>query len=474
MDSYVPGRPPPDTYRARPPPPPADTYVAGYYDRRDEERYRERDWERRDDYRARPRDEWPRDRERDRRWEDDPRRGYERERRERTPEDRRYARDRPPRDIEPERKWVPRPSKSPPKRVAPPVEPEREEDRRRYSTRRSPTPDRKRRYSPGGPARMFDYRDRDRDMRSPPRRRAYSPDPPPRRRSPRRSPPPKRKRTPSPPSRSRSRTRSPTQTPPPKRHVLPAPKSPTRPPAIPPAPRPITPLQSKTDADGDIKMEEPSSRVEPELVKPAPEPDHRNATGTGDPDATSPAHAQVSVASPIATTPTIPSLPPKPDNDPDQKPSRRRRSRSPPTGPRNYAPTPPNATPPHQATQPGPSLPPKPEWTRRSTAPQQSKAKTESPLPSAALEPVDSGPAIPPYQCKSSVTADIEAEIARIQAHRMHLEAEYVQTSAAARRALHEFDMSSIDLKVSVRRRELADAQLEKAQVGMLGLDYIP
>ncbi|KAI9064307.1 hypothetical protein FKP32DRAFT_1626265 [Trametes sanguinea] len=348
-----------------------------------------------------------------------------------------------------------------------------EEDRRRISMRRSPTPDRKRRYSPAGRARPSDYRDRERDIRSPPRRRAYSPDPPPRRRSPRRSPPPKRKRTPSPPSRSRSRTRSPTQTPPPKRHVLPAPKSPTRPPTIPPAPRPATPLQSKADADGDIEMEESSARAEQELARPEPKPDPRHAAWTGAPDPASLASPRYSVASPVATTPTIPNLPPKPEVDPDHKSSRRRRSRSPPTGPRNYAPTPPNATPPPQATQPGPSLPPKPEWTRRSNAPQQGKAKTESPLPPAAPEPVDSGPAIPPYQCKSSVTADIEAEIARMQTHRIHLEADYVQISAAARRALHEFDIASIDLKVSVRRRELADAQLEKAQVGMLGLDWM-
>lgn len=122
MDSYVPGRPPVDTYRARPPPPPPmDTYVGAFYERREDDRFRERDWDRRDDHRTRPRDEPPRVRERDRRWEEEPRRSYDKERPERTAskerdwsrrrdDERRY-------EVEPERKWIPRPSKSPPKRV---------------------------------------------------------------------------------------------------------------------------------------------------------------------------------------------------------------------------------------------------------------------------------------------------------------------------------------------------------------------
>ncbi|CDO70778.1 hypothetical protein BN946_scf184798.g93 [Trametes cinnabarina] len=310
-------------------------------------------------------------------------------------------------------------------------------------------------------------------MRSP-RRREYSPEPPPRRRSPKRSPAPKRKRSLSLPSRSRSRTRSPTQTPPPKRHVLPAPKSPTRPPAIPPVPRPITPLQTvTTDVDGDITMEEPLSFARFEATTPAEEPGNLPAPAPSALHVPSPVLAEAGAPSPVATTPTILSLPPKPEVDHDQKSLRRRPSRSPPTGPRHYAPTPPNATPP-QTTQSGPSLPPKPEWTRRSNAPQQVKAKTESPLPSAAPEPVDSGPVIPPYQPKFNPAAEIEAEIVRTHAHRIHLEAEYVQTSAAARRALHEYDMSNIDVKAAMMRRELAVPQLEKAEVGMLGVDYMP
>ncbi|OBZ75725.1 hypothetical protein A0H81_04437 [Grifola frondosa] len=137
MDSYVPARPA-DVYRG--PRPPRDIYVAPYYDRREDERYRdvyrEREWERRDrahpeDYRHRARDEraeWSRERE-VRRWEDHPdsRRGYDRDRREHSPsrnhdwprtseDDRRNGRERV-RDNEPERKWISRPSKSPPRRM---------------------------------------------------------------------------------------------------------------------------------------------------------------------------------------------------------------------------------------------------------------------------------------------------------------------------------------------------------------------
>lgn len=157
MDSYVPARAV-DPYRARPPLPVVDPY------RRDDDRFREREYDRRsEDYRsARPREEWPtreRERERERRWEDDTRRGYKGDRRQTSKErewarqreedmemlerswarqreedrerqwarqreedrerwarlreeDRRLGRDRP-HEIEPERKWIPRASRSP-------------------------------------------------------------------------------------------------------------------------------------------------------------------------------------------------------------------------------------------------------------------------------------------------------------------------------------------------------------------------
>ncbi len=128
----------------------------------------------------------------------------------------------------------------------------------------------------------------------------------------------------------------------------------------------------------------------------------------------SPAHASVTMSSPAATTPTIPSLPPKPETELDQKVLRRRRSRSPPTGPRNRAPVSPvvPGTPPHIA-QPVPSLPPKPEWTRRNTAAQPTKTESPAPASAAASEATGSDFVLPKYQPKPNVTADIEAEVGR-------------------------------------------------------------
>ncbi|KAI0336405.1 hypothetical protein GY45DRAFT_396009 [Cubamyces sp. BRFM 1775] len=228
--------------------------------------------------------------------------------------------------------------------------------------------------------------------------------------------------------------------------------------------------------DGTSAAPVPTLSVEPEVVPSPSVPLVIEATPVSAPGSVisrlaSPAQAPTTVSSPVATTPTIPSLPPKPEVDPDQKIVRRRRTRSPPTGPRHYAPTPPNATPPPAMQPNGPNLPPKPEWTRRSTAPQ--PAKTASPAPTAAPDAAAGGPVIPTYQPKPSVTAEIEAEIARVHAHRMHLETEYIQTAAAARRALHELEISTLDLKLAEARRGIADRQLEKAQIGMLGMDYI-
>ncbi len=48
-----------------------------------------------------------------------------------------------------------------------------------------------------------------------------------------------------------------------------------------------------------------------------------------------------------------------------------------------------------------------------------------------------------------------------------------MQIAAATRRALHEYDLSTHDLKMAEKRRELADAALEKARFGTLGMDYV-
>lgn len=65
-------------------------------------------------------------------------------------------------------------------------------------------------------------------------------------------------------------------------------------------------------------------------------------------------------------------------------------------------------------------------------------------------------------------------QIARVQAQRAHLTSEYTSISKAARRALHELEMASWDLRAAEDRRKLADSHVEKARLGVLGIDHLP
>jgi hypothetical protein len=55
--------------------------------------------------------------------------------------------------------------------------------------------------------------------------------------------------------------------------------------------------------------------------------------------------------------------------------------------------------------------------------------------------------------------------------HRAHLASEYVLISRGTRRALHELDTATLDLRAAEGRRRVADSQLEKARAGVLGID---
>lgn len=72
---------------------------------------------------------------------------------------------------------------------------------------------------------------------------------------------------------------------------------------------------------------------------------------------------------------------------------------------------------------------------------------------------------------RPNVTAGIDAEIARLESHRTSLATEYVQLARNARRALHELDLAMLDLRAAEARRKVTSSQLEKARVGMLGID---
>ena len=49
---------------------------------------------------------------------------------------------------------------------------------------------------------------------------------------------------------------------------------------------------------------------------------------------------------------------------------------------------------------------------------------------------------------------------------------EYGETLKAARKAIHEREMSEIELAAARMRREVADSQLEKARLGLLGIGH--
>ena len=299
-------------------------------------------------------------------------------------------------------------------------------DRRQASLRRSRSPDRSRRevrrdVSRGSRIAPSNYRGRERRS---PRRRSYSPVSPPRRKSPR---PPPQRRTPSPPSRSR--TRSPTRTPPQKRHVLPPLKSPSRPPPPPPptGPRIRPARQASPSPDGDVGMQEPS-----EVVSAAAATDL--LTSPAEPSASSPMLVPTSISprpqsaapSPVSPSaraaPVISCLPSKPELDTDRRPSYpRRRSHSPPTGPRHHHHhyhhhiSTPNRSP-AQSVHAGPNLPSKPDWVRRSTGREAGKQEVIASVPASAAStaPSEPGvfiPVIPPHQPKPSITVDIEADV---------------------------------------------------------------
>lgn len=65
-------------------------------------------------------------------------------------------------------------------------------------------------------------------------------------------------------------------------------------------------------------------------------------------------------------------------------------------------------------------------------------------------------------------------QLARLIARRERITAEHETAERASRRALHEYVTTCIDLQFTIKKRKIADAQLELAKVGLLGYDYKP
>jgi len=98
-------------------------------------------------------------------------------------------------------------------------------------------------------------------------------------------------------------------------------------------------------------------------------------------------------------------------------------------------------------------------------------------VPTPSIEPTKPAvtqpylPIIPRYEAKPKFSLAFETEFHRLDAHRAHAAAEWRRCSKASRRALHELDMTTLDLRAAQHRRELAESHRKKAHHGQLGID---
>lgn len=149
----------------------------------------------------------------------------------------------------------------------------------------------------------------------------------------------------------------------------------------------------------------------------------------------------------------------------------RRSSKSPPKGPRNHPATPTVASGPMYPTGPRAGRRPQGPGTPVEQVPQ--VVQTPEVTPTTAVEPPFSwrGQGYDPGPKGRYGVGHLEAEFARSQSRRLHLLQDYDQVSRSTRRALHELDMATIDLRMAENRRKIAAMQLEKARHGVLGVD---
>ncbi|KAH9951301.1 hypothetical protein B0H21DRAFT_275997 [Amylocystis lapponica] len=507
IDTYMPSRPPVDSYL-----PP--------YDVRDDDRYRdvyrarepprEHDWrgyQSQDYYRPKERspegdrrgwerDDWrPEDR---RRWQEpDPRRVYTRERRERSPQ--RYRDTRPREDewrprnervLEPrvQRSWESRPSRSPPRRMVsnqytrPSDLPSPGRERSPASSVRPRSPDgsaergrRRRTRSPSVSMRFRDHSDSvsprgARNAESPRRiRHVLHPEDDGRRRGHQDS------RSPSPlqsQQRDDSRGRySPSPSPRrefrrgPLRAALPWPRSPAPARSVERSPRSRSPTPVTHEA---VKVPLPPADEQHVESRAEEKGKMKEISSTFNHDD----YVSKRDVAPLSPPPGR-SVPPQPAREGSLSQLSQHRSGSPPAGLRSNPKSPVDLTSP-QTLRSG--LPPKPDWPRRGAS-SSTPADNAAPAESTATVQPETPVYVPEtetrrYLPKPSASEDIELEIAKVRTHRLNLAAEYREIAKATRKALHELDMSTIDLKVAEQRRTNTDKHLELARAGTLGIQY--
>ena len=161
---------------------------------------------------------------------------------------------------------------------------------------------------------------------------------------------------------------------------------------------------------------------------------------------------------------------------PPTGPQRTWPSRSPPRGPRSHPrqPIPPSSVPSYGSVPRGPrrGFPPTGPSSSFSSPPSIG-SRHNNPESKKIMKPLDPDLEVRSSQhfLLSSWSLRSIVQIYRAQANRSHLAFDYLQRVKSLRRALHELDLATIDLRAAEIRRRIADAQLEKAKNGALGID---
>ncbi|KAG6854936.1 hypothetical protein C0991_009759 [Blastosporella zonata] len=264
------------------------------------------------------------------------------------------------------------------------------------------------------------------------------------------------------------------------------PRSPTPPPPT-HAKLPSTPVSSMPSPPREPLADRQVPAFEPKLEKLLSPPQSQIQLPS------SPTQPQKSSVSPMAPQTRSPSPPKDPRNrglSGQQTSYPRRPSHSPPRGPRNTSGTHPRGVTP---TGPASSLASGPRGPRRSFAPtnqlpvplpRSATPQNQTPIPLPPIEDVQIGTAPAPEAAKmpppiiatraypQSLTQAIDNEAEHLQSHRARLASEYTNLAKETRRALHELDMATIDLRAAELRRKVADNQYEQARSGALGIDF--
>ncbi|OAX40032.1 hypothetical protein K503DRAFT_30011 [Rhizopogon vinicolor AM-OR11-026] len=116
-----------------------------------------------------------------------------------------------------------------------------------------------------------------------------------------------------------------------------------------------------------------------------------------------------------------------------------------------------------------PSTPISPAQSLKQTAPEEPPAEIPKPPTVPYLPPFPKLPSI-----KERLGSKYREELSQIEAMeaiRARTAAEYVQISKAVRRALHELDLTTMDLRAAQNRREHAENHRKKAAAGFLDID---